>query len=127
MTVVVYDAGALIAAERADRAFWADHRVRLERAIVPLVPAVVLAQVSRSVRQVQLHRVLQGCEVVPLDADTAHRCGRLLGAAGSADVADASVVVAAGDRVAEIVTGDRGDIERLVGVAGIRGTCVVDV
>ena len=30
---VVYDAGALIAAERNDRRFWAEHRVRLELGI----------------------------------------------------------------------------------------------
>jgi hypothetical protein len=30
MSDVVYDAGALIAAERNDRAFWDDHGVRLD-------------------------------------------------------------------------------------------------
>jgi hypothetical protein len=40
---VVYDTGALIAAERNDRAFWADHRIRLEQGTVPVTPAPVVA------------------------------------------------------------------------------------
>ena len=67
MTSVVYDAGPLIAAERNDRRFWAEHRVRLELGIVPCVPSPVVAQVSRSRTQVQLRRLLRGCEVVSLD------------------------------------------------------------
>ncbi len=47
---VVYDSGALIAAERADRAVWAEHRVQLQWGIVPLTTAPVVAQVSRSGR-----------------------------------------------------------------------------
>jgi hypothetical protein len=44
---IVYDAEALIAAERNDRALGADHRVRLEQGTVPVIP-VVVAHVSRS-------------------------------------------------------------------------------
>jgi hypothetical protein len=54
MTRVVYDAGALIAAERNDRRMWLEHRVRLELGIVPAVPSPVVAQVSRSSKQVRL-------------------------------------------------------------------------
>ena len=57
MTPVVYDAGVLIAADRNDRAVWADHRIRLEAGIIPVVPAPVIAQVSRSPAQVQLRRL----------------------------------------------------------------------
>jgi hypothetical protein len=39
MTSVVYDAGVLIAADRDTRSVWAEHRVRLEAGIVPVVPA----------------------------------------------------------------------------------------
>ncbi|MFY9807689.1 MAG: hypothetical protein WCC65_09550 [Pseudonocardiaceae bacterium] len=52
MSGVVDDAGALIAAERNDRSFWADHRVRLEQGTIPVTPAAVVAQVSRSPRPV---------------------------------------------------------------------------
>jgi hypothetical protein len=44
----VYDAGILIAVDRNVRAIWAEHRVRLEARIVPLVPGSVVAQGSRS-------------------------------------------------------------------------------
>lgn len=118
MKAVVYDAGVLIAAERNVRRVWAEHRVRLEAGIAPLVPATVLAQVSRSPKQVQLRRLLRGCEVVSLDEDAAHRAGALLGKARTTDVADASVVVLASKRRADIVTSDGGDIDRLVTAAG---------
>ena len=120
MRPVVYDAGPLIAAERNDRRFWAEHRVRLELGIVPCVPAPVVAQVSRSPRQVTLRRILRGCEVVALDEDGAHRTGSLLGKSGTADIADATVVAVAAARSADIVTSDRTDVERLVAKARVK-------
>ncbi|MGI9016110.1 MAG: hypothetical protein ACR2HR_03230, partial [Euzebya sp.] len=42
--VIVYDTGALIAAERGDRTMWALHDGVLRRHLSPLVPAGVLAQ-----------------------------------------------------------------------------------
>ena len=57
MNPVVYDAGMLVAADRNVRVVWAEHRVRLEAGIVPVVPAPVVAQVSRSPQQVQLRRL----------------------------------------------------------------------
>lgn len=59
----VYDAGDLIAAERNDRAVWADHAARLQLGLVPVTTAPVVAQVSRCGRQAQLQRLLRGCEV----------------------------------------------------------------
>jgi predicted nucleic acid-binding protein len=117
---VVYDAGALIAAERNDRRMWADHRVRLEAGVVPVVPAPVVAEGSRSRRQVQLARLLRGCEVVPLDAATAHDVGRLLGRSHTNDVVDATVVAVAITRHASVVTMDRADISRVANAAGAR-------
>jgi hypothetical protein len=120
MSGVVYDAGALVAAERNDRRLWADHRVRLEAGVVPVVPAPVLAQVSRSPRQAQLRRLLRGCEVVALDESTAHSVGRLLGRSGTSDIVDATVVTLAIAKQAEIVTSDRDDVSHLVDAAGAR-------
>ena len=114
MTPVVYDAGALIAAERHDRRLWADHRVRLELGVVPIVPAPVVAQVSRSPRQAQLRRLLRGCRVEPFDEARAHRVGALLANSGTSDVVDALVVAIAIERTAAIVTSDRADLERLL-------------
>ena len=114
MKAVVYDAGALIAAERNDRRTWAEHRVRLEMGILPLVPATVLAQVSRSRSQAQLHRFLRGCDLVAFDAKRAHASGALLAKSKTSDVIDASVVELAASRGADVVTTDVEDIGRLV-------------
>lgn len=120
MSDVVYDAGALVAADRNERQFWLGHRIRLEAGVVPIVPAPVVAQVSRSPRQTQLRRLLRGCEVLPLDEPIAHAVGQLLGRSGTADVVDATVVTVAIAEQAEIVTGDRDDISRLANAAGAR-------
>ena len=114
MRPVVYDAGPLIAAERNDRRFWAEHRVRLELGILPCVPSPIVAQVSRSAQQAQLRRLLRGCEVVPLDEAGAHRTGALLGKSRTTDISDAAVVSVAVARAADIVTSDPTDIGRLV-------------
>ena len=67
MKSVVYDAGVLIAADHSKRRVWAEHRVRLEAGLVPLVPAPVVAQASRSPKQAQMRRLLRGCEVIGFD------------------------------------------------------------
>lgn len=118
MSGVVYDAGVLIAAERNDRTLWADHRVRLEQGMIPIAPAAVIAQVSRSPRQVQLHRLLRGCDVAELDEDTAHRVGRILAQACTGDIVDGAVVSVAIACSAAVVTSDRADIAQLFESAG---------
>jgi hypothetical protein len=117
MKPVVYDAGVLIAADRNDRRVWAEHRVRLEAGLVPLVPATVVAQASRSPPQVQLRRLLRGCEVIALGEADAHRAGALLGKSRTTDVVDASLVALAIRHRAYIVTDDPGDIRRLLSAA----------
>ena len=112
---LVYDASVLVAAERSQRGVWADHRARLELGVVPTTTAPVVAQVSRSPRQVQLRRFLRGCEVVPFSPGTAHDVGALAGTAGTADVIDAHVVLVAGSIEAAVLTSDREDLSRLAG------------
>jgi hypothetical protein len=126
VTPVVYDAGVLVAADRNARGVWADHRVRLESGIVPVVPAPVIAQVSRSPAQVQLRRLLRGCEVVSLTEQKAHAAGQLLGRAGTSDVADAAVAQTAAELRADVVTGDRADIRRLI-EAGGAASQIIDI
>lgn len=115
---IVYDAGVLIAAERTDRTLWADHRVRLEQGTIPVTPAAVVAQVSRSSRQAQLRRLLRGCDVAELDENTAHRVGRILAQACTSDVVDGAVVAAAMVRFAAVLTSDRADIVHLLQSTG---------
>lgn len=43
---VVYDVGALIAADHSERRTWADHRLRLEAGVVPIVPAPTVVRLS---------------------------------------------------------------------------------
>lgn len=110
---VVYDAGALIAADRGDRRMWADHRARLELGLVPITTAPAVAQVSRAPRQTQLHRLLRGCLVESFDAAHATGVGELLAKAGSSDVLDAHVVLIAVRAHATVLTSDPDDLQRL--------------
>lgn len=117
MRPVVYDTGVLIAADRSERRTWADHRIRLEAGIVPLIPAPVVAQASRSPKQAQMRRLLRGCEVVPFDEHAAHAAGALLGKAGMKDVVDASVAALAMRHEADVVSNDAEDIRHLLSAA----------
>ncbi len=118
MSAVVYDAAVLVAADRNERRAWAEHKARLELGVVPLVPAPVVAQVSRSPQQAQLRRFLTGCVVVALDETLAHEAGRLLGRAKTYDVVDAVVVTTAIRQKATILTSDPADMDRLVRASG---------
>lgn len=126
MRSVVYDAGVLIAAERSQRQVWAEHRVRLEAGLVPLVPAPVVAQASRSPKQAQMRRLLRGCEVVALDAMAAHAAGALLGKTRTRDIVDASVAELSIRKQADIVTDDAEDIRRLLSAANAN-TSILDL
>lgn len=118
--MIVYDAGALIAAERRDRTMWALHDGVLRRDLSPLVPAGVLAQAWRGGPQANLSRLMAGCTVWALDEDAARAIGSLCRDAGTSDVIDASVVVLARAVGAAIVTSDRDDIESLIQASGMR-------
>lgn len=115
----MYDTGALVAAERSQRDLWALHRVALQRGSRPLVPAAVLAQAWRGRPQPNLSRLLAGCLIVPLDESGARATGAVLGAARTANVVDASVVVVARSVDAAIVTSDPDDLERLLGALSL--------
>ncbi|MBI2704368.1 MAG: PIN domain-containing protein [Actinobacteria bacterium] len=111
----VYDAGMLVAADRNRRKAWADHRVRLELGLIPVVPAPVVAQASRSGRQAQLRRLLRGCDIVPFEPEQAHAVGALLGASRTTDVVDAHIALVASERDAIVITSDDDDIAHLSG------------
>lgn len=119
MPGMTYDAGALIAAERNDRRIWALHRRALERAVVPTVPAGVLAQGWRGGPQAQMSRLLGGCRVEDLDDARARSAGAACGAAGTSDVVDAAVVVGAAARGDLVVTSDPGDLIQLRGALNV--------
>ncbi len=118
---VTYDTGALIAADRSERRLWARHRALLVRRVVPTVPAPVVAQAWRGERrQVQLARLLAGCDVETLDEGRARSAGGLAARAGVSDVVDACVVEGALRRRDLVVSSDPGDLAALAAAAGER-------
>jgi predicted nucleic acid-binding protein len=111
---VVYDAGALLAAERGDDRLRALHRRFLLHGISPYVLTPVLTQAWRNgSRQVGLARVLKGCAIVAPDEDVAKRAGVLLGLSGTADAVDAIVVATAVKLAATVVTSDPKNLRNL--------------
>jgi len=81
-----------------------------------VVPAGVVAQAWRDgARQARLARLLGSplCQVLVLDDRRARAAGQLCGVAGTSDVVDASVAVAARERALRIITSDAGDLRLL--------------
>ncbi len=120
MTGVTYDAGALVAAERSDRALWAIHKRALERNARPTVPAGVLGQAWRGGPQVNLSRLLTGCRVEDLTDVRARASGAACARAGSDDPIDASVVVGAIARGDLVLTSDPDDLRTIAGALRCR-------
>lgn len=112
---IVFDAGALIALESKSRTIVA----LLERAQIDTtirIPAAVLAQVWRDGRrQTRLATLLRDkrVHVVEFDQSVALAAGVLCGTSGTADVVDASVIVAARRFKAPVVTSDQSDLSAL--------------
>ncbi|MGH3754187.1 MAG: PIN domain-containing protein [Pseudonocardiaceae bacterium] len=117
---LVYDTGALLAAERGDRTMWAVHRRGLDRAGQAVVPAVVLGQAWRGGPQPQLSRLLKGCVIESFDENIGRAVGRLLRDTGTADVVDAHVVLTALRYRAAVLTSDPDDLQRLAATAKVR-------
>ncbi len=113
------DAGALIAAEKRERAFYVLWKEALARRARITLPAAVLAQVWRGNSPI-IARLLPSCAVEDLDESVAKRAGRLLAEARRADVVDAVVVAGAATRGDAVVTSDRADIEALAAAMGRR-------
>jgi hypothetical protein len=112
---VTYDTGALIAAERNDRAMWALHAGFLTEEVVPVVPAPVLAEAWRGgPRQASLVRLLAPCVVEPMSDDQARAVGVLAGRAGHDDIVDVAVVEGALRRGDAVVTSN---LSHIAGIA----------
>ena len=113
---LVLDAGALIAIERGRRSVLALLAVAAHAEVDVVVPAGVVGQVWRDgARQSPIARVIRakGTTVQPLDRVEAEAAGALCGVTGTADVIDASVVLAARRLGALVLTSDPEDIRRL--------------
>src|SRR5665213_1010632 len=118
MAALVFDAGALIALDRGDRAVVALLTVAAQQGNEVLTSSACIAQAWRDpARQARLTKALNGFLERPLDPPAARRCGLLLALSGTSDIADAALTLLAqsGDTV---VTSDPDDIKRLLDVAG---------
>jgi hypothetical protein len=118
---LIYDAGALLAAERGDK-----RMVELHRRVVgqgrelPVVPVVALAQAWRGGPQPLLSRLLHDCAIDEETESIGRAAGTACAAAGTSDVVDAIVVVTAITKGAAVVTSDPSDLRRLAAVLGRR-------
>jgi len=118
---LVYDTGALIAADRDVRRMWALHARALARGVTPVVPAGCLVEAARSHLQVSLARLLDGCAIETLDSERARRAGFQLSAVTNPPgPVDATVVETALRRRASVVSSDPGDLLSIAGAANAR-------
>lgn len=122
MSILVLDAGALIALERNSRPVWVLVEAAYDEGDRAHVPACALAQVWHGEpTQALLNRALKRCRTIPLDEEMALIAGRLRRTSGIQDVADASVAAAAAlaTNFASVVvaTSDEGDISQLIQAA----------
>ena len=120
MPAIVYDTGALLAAERRNPDFLALHDELTAVRIRPIVPVVVLAQAWRGGPQHQISRVLKACDILPDNEHLGRAAGIACAASGTADVVDAIVVATAVRYQASIVTSDHGDLSRIADAIGVK-------
>jgi hypothetical protein len=113
---VIYDAGALIAADKNSRPFLVRHDELLAGGVTPVIPAPVLSQAwLPGSRHATLHRVVSGCEILAYTEAEARDVARLCRQAGSTDVVDGFVALAAlAYDHAPVFTSDVGDIRALL-------------
>ncbi len=120
MATIVYDTGALLAAERRNPDFLALHDELTAARIRPIVPVVVLAQAWRGGPQHQISRVLKACDIVPDDERTGRAAGVACAASATTDVVDAIVIATAVRHQAPIVTSGRGDLAAIADAIGVK-------
>jgi predicted nucleic acid-binding protein len=107
------DTGALLRAERGGARARALHRRLADADGLATVPTAVLAEAWRGGRQEELLRLLDVCEIEPLDRELAERAGELLARAGHDDPVDAIVAASAARRGDIVLTSDADDLQRL--------------
>ena len=120
MATIVYDTGALLAAERRNPDFLALHDELTAARIRPIVPVVVLARAWRGGPQHQISRVLKACDIVPDDERIGRAAGVACAASGTADAVDAIVVATAVRHQAPVVTSDPSDLTHIADAIGIK-------
>jgi hypothetical protein len=116
---LVYGVGALRAAARGDRTFWAVHRAALAHGIVPVVPVAVIAEGFRTeARSDRIQDLLDGSEIEVLAADGARRVGELAIKASTTDLIAASVAETAARRNCAVVASRQNALSNAAGLLG---------
>jgi hypothetical protein len=101
---LVYGVGALHAAARGDRMMWALHRAALSNGIVPLIPAVAVAEGFRTeARSDRIVELLDGTEVEPFTSEAARRSGELAVRCDTSELAVMAVIELADRRNCAVV------------------------
>ena len=110
---IAFDAGGLIALDRNDRRVLTLVARATEHGMRITIPATALAQAVRNpARQARLSRLIRqvGTDLIPLDGPDATAVGILLARTGTADIADAHVVICAQRAGQAVVTSDPDDL-----------------
>jgi predicted nucleic acid-binding protein len=113
---LILDSGAVIALTRGDKTARAFLTRALELGVSIEIPVVVMAETVRGgPRDTPINRILKAIGTVPVAHESHGRiAGQLLGAARSSSTVDALVVAQAVEAGgAQILTGDREDLEQL--------------
>ena len=111
---LVYDTGALVAADNGERRLWAQFAAAVADRRPIVVPSPVLTQAWRgSPSQARLAKLVAGCRVLAPDEQLARRAGVLLGRSNTRDAVDAIVVATAIELRVAIVTSGIEDITLL--------------
>ena len=101
---LAYGLGALHAAARGDRMIWALHRAALSNGIVPVIPAVAVAEGYRTEgRSDRIGELLAGTEVEPYTGEVARRSGEIAARCDTSDLAAVAVVELAERRNCAVV------------------------
>jgi predicted nucleic acid-binding protein len=119
MAGLTLDAGALIAIERGDARVAGMIKAAQQDERPVAVPSGALGQAWRGgARAARIARLLAGCEVDPLDEESAKIAGELRDNAQTDDLIDASVVAGAASRGDAVLTGDPDDLRPLAAITG---------
>jgi hypothetical protein len=116
---LAYGLGALHAAARGDRMMWALHRAALSNGIVPVIPALAVAEGFRTeARSDRIGELLAGTEVEAYTGEVARRSGEIAARCDTSDLAAVAVVELAERRNCAVVAQRQTVLRTAAGLLG---------